>query len=187
MGLQDAVALATGQEYEEEETEETIAPERQEEPGSVLAAVRARAAQLATENTVELEIPGYNGVLVGRYRAVSISRFYTPGSNGQLRNPLTEWGVAADALATALVGLYGRNHQGELEPLAFDREVRFDDDLVALLGLQVAQRSARAVLVALCGGGEKGQSRLWSHFLTYQTWLMEGAAQEVAEDAAGES
>lgn|SRR5262249_17847507 len=152
---------------------------------SVLAAVRVRAAQLATENAAELDIPGYGGVLVGRYRAISIARVYN-GPGGQLRNPLTDWGVAADALARALVGLYGRNEHGELEPLFLDQDARFDDDLAAALKLEPAEHSARGVLVALCGGGELGQSRVWSHFLAYQAWLTEGGAQEVATDAVGE-
>jgi hypothetical protein len=153
---------------------------------SVLALVRVRAAQLATESTVELDIPGYGGVLVGRYRAISIARVYN-GPAGQLRNPLTDWGVAADALAKALVGLYGRNARGELEPLDHDGETRYDDELVAKLpSLNPAEHTARAVLVALCGGGELGESRVWSHFLAYQGWLTEGGVQEVAANAVGE-
>jgi len=152
---------------------------------SVLSAVRLRAAQLAHENTVELDIPGYDGVLVGRYKAISIARVYN-GPNNTLRNPLTEWGVAADALALALVGLYGRNEHGELEPLFSDQDARFDDDLAAALHLEPTARTARAVLVALCGGDALGESRVWSHFMQYQNWLMEGTASEVAADAVGE-
>jgi len=152
---------------------------------SVLAAVRVRAAQLAQESTVELDIPGYGGVLVGRYKAISIARVYG-GPGGQLRNPLSDWGVAADALARALVGLYGRNEAGALEPLFTDQDARFDDDLAAALHLQPTERTARAVLVALCGGGALGESRAWQHFLMYQTWLTEGEAQEVAAEAVGE-
>lgn len=153
---------------------------------SVLAAVRARAEQLSHENTVELDVPGYDGVLVGRYKAISIARVFN-GPAGSMRNPLTDWGPGADALGQALIGLYGRNDDGELEPLFLDQAARFDDDLVDALKLKPVKKSARAVLVALCGGGELGESRVWSLYMNYQNWLTEGAAQEVADESVGES
>jgi len=155
---------------------------------SVLAAVRLRAAQLAQEHTVDLDLPGYGGVLAGRYKAISIARVYG-GPGGQLRNPLSDWGVAADALCRALVGLYGREREGgELVPLMRDQDARYDDELVEALKLAPRERTARAVLVALLGMGddELGQSRVWQHFLSYQAWLTEGGAQEVAAEAVGE-
>lgn len=154
--------------------------------GSVLEAVRARAQQLQTETTVELPIPGYQN-LVGSYAAISITQFFKI-TGGELRNPLTDWGVAADALATALVSLYGIDEHGQLVDLYESGDpARYDDELLDALGLHAEQRTARAALVAVFGGGKIGQSRAWSHFLSYQNWLMEGPAQEVAGDAAGES
>jgi hypothetical protein len=184
-GLGDAISQATDQPTVEMPALENGAGGTPADDSSVLALVRVRAQQLATENTAELEIPGYDGVLVGRYKAISIARVYG-GPGGKLRNPLADWGVAADALARALVGLYGRNEAGELEPLFADQDAHFDDDLAAALHLEPAEHSARGVLVALCGGGELGQSRVWQHYLTYQGWLTEGGAQEVAADAVGE-
>jgi len=188
--LDDAITQATDQPTQEMSAVDLAEAQGLPSPNgaadsSVLAAVRVRAAQLAHEVTVDLDIPGYNGVLVGRYKAISIARVYG-GPGGQLRNPLAEWAPAADALARALVGLFGRNEQGELEPLFNDQDARFDDDLVEALHLQPSEHTARAVLVALCGGGELGESRVWSHFLQYQAWVTEGAAQEVAADAVGE-
>jgi hypothetical protein len=190
-GFGEAVQRATGEPVSDPQaTVEFPALGNGTEPdapadSSVLKAVRLRAAQLALDNTVELAIPGYGGVLVGRYKAISIARVYG-GPGGQLRNPLSDWGVAADALCRALVGLYGRNEAGELEPLFHDQDARLDDDLTEALHLDPAEHTARAVLVALCGGGELGQSRVWSHFLAYQSWVTEGPAQEVADTAVGE-
>jgi hypothetical protein len=185
-GLGDTISQATDQPTREMSAIELPTPNGDvPADSSVLAAVRLRAAQLAHDNTVELDIPGYGGVLVGRYKAISIARVYG-GPGGQLRNPLSDWGVAADALSRALVGLYGRNERGELEPLFHDQDARYDDDLVAALQLEPSEHTARAVLVALCGGGELGESRVWSHFLQYQAWVTEGSAQEVAAEAVGE-
>jgi hypothetical protein len=165
----------------------TQAPAPAANTGSVLDAVRQRAAQLGADHSVDLPIPGYDN-LVGRYRAISIARFYQVTGGGQLRNPLSDWGVGADALGTALESLYGKAPDGELVTLYESGDpARFDAELATALGLVPDGQSARAVLVALLGGGELGQSRAWSHFLGYQTWLMEGSAQEVADEAAGES
>src|SRR6059058_1718020 len=81
---------------------------------SVLQAARERAQQLQRETTVDLPLPGYSN-LVGRYRAISLARAYA-GPGGQLRNPMTEWGVGADVLAQALEGLYGVTDAGEQVP-----------------------------------------------------------------------
>jgi hypothetical protein len=193
MGIRDAVAAASGDTVAfdaidgvEEDTAPAPAPTSA--PGSVLGELRARAAQLAAQTTIDLEVPGYNGVLVARYAAVSISRIYAQ-SPGEL---IPKWTVAADTLGRALVGLYGRNGSGEPEPLQYDVPTRFDDELVAMLDLHPAERSVRAVLVALCGGGELGESRVWAHYMQYQGWLMAGVdddeapAQEVVERVVGE-
>lgn len=161
-------------------------------PGSVLAMLRARAKSLREEKTTDLDIPGYDGYLVGRYRAVSLARIFARSTGVQ--TPLTiEWTTAADTLATALVELFMRDSpDGELHPLFKDQPARFDDDLVECLALVVTQRTARAVLVALCGGDELGESRVWSHYMAFQGWLMAGeggepAEGEVAKRAVGES
>ena len=156
-------------------------------PGSVLGRLRTRAAQPSAQRTVDLPIPGYDGLgLHGRYRAVSIAKVF---GDGNVVNPvMPEWTVAADTLARALEQLLVPNGDGKLEPFAPGVELRFDDDLVAALDLRPEARSARAVLKALCGGGELGESRISAHFMAYQGWLMSGAdqVQEVARDAVGE-
>lgn len=153
---------------------------------SILAAVRQRAAAITAEQTVDLEIPGYEGVLLGRYHAISISKFNRLTGN-EVQVPFLDWRSAADALASALDGLYAIKND-EVVPLYTSGDpARYDDELAQNLGLAVTERSARAVMAALFGGGGKGESRVWQHFLTYQQWLMEGAAQEeVATRAVGE-
>lgn len=188
-GLNDAIALVAGEDDVGLEPElETPDPEMPAgAPGSVLAAVRARARELEQETTVDIPLPGY-GNLVGRYRAISIARVFN-GPGGRLRNPLTEWGTAADALALGLIGLYGLR-DGQPVPLYDSGDpARYDMELADAMGLHPVKRTARAVLVALLGGAdeERGKSRIWSHYLAYQNWLTDGTAPEVAEEAAGES
>jgi hypothetical protein len=181
--LSEAIAEAQGGSAPEPEPEE--AGVLQVPAGSILASVRARAAQLQAETTTDIPLPGYDGKLVGRYRAVSLPRLY--GRNGQMHNPMGEdWGLGADALATGLEGLYGLDPQGELVPLyASGDPARYDDELAQALGVE-AEHTARAVLVAVMGGGALGESRVWAHFMQYQNWLVAGTGEEVAELAVGE-
>lgn len=182
--LRDTVQDLTG-----ETAEFDAVTEEQPAPSSMLTALRARAHELAAETTLDLAVPGYGGVLVARYQAVAINAAYSDSASRGAKNPINDWGVAADTLARALEGLYGRNAAGALEPLAFDGPTRYDDELVEMLGLEPEAHTARAVLVAVCGGGELGRSRVWSHFMDYQGWLLavdETPAQEVASQTVGE-
>jgi hypothetical protein len=193
MGIRDAVEAATGETVEfgavTHADEDTAPAPPASAPGSVLSELRARAAQLTAQQTVDLDVPGYNGVLVARYGASSIGRIYGNSPENAL-NP--KWTLAADALGRALVGLYGRDAVGDPQPLDFGRDTKFDDDLVEMLDLHPTERTVRAVLVALCGGGELGESRVWAHFMAYQGWLMAGADGDsspelaAAEAAVGE-
>jgi len=153
---------------------------------SMVASLRARAALLRQARSVDLPIPGYGGELVGRYRAINLAKYNKVGADG-FTNPLTEWHLAADALATALLGIYGREVEGgPLLPFFNDQVARYDDDLVQALALEPTEHTARGVLVALCGGGEDGEWAVWRHFIAYQAWLEEEPAQEVADRAVGE-
>ena len=191
--LQDAVDQRLGEPPEAEVVEPEAPPLPPGEPpkvhdGSVLAQLRKRAAQLQQQKTVDLPIPGYEREgLFGRYRAVSITRVLE--QNNVINPIMPEWFVAADVLATALQELLLRNTDGKLEPFAEGVTLRFDDDLVAALDLHPDQRNARGVLKALLGGGELGESRISTHFMRYQGWLMggDGVVQEVADLAVGES
>ena len=188
-GIRDAVDAAVADVEEPTEEFDTLAyheqPSSSAAPGSALDTVRARAAQLATENTIDIAVPGYDGLLVARYRAVAINRAYADVSRDP-RNPINDWGVAADTLGRAIDEVLYVNDAGELTHLAD----RFDDELCEAIGLHPDRRTARDVLVTLCGGSELGQSRLWGHFMEYQAWLMAGdesPTQEVAARAVGES
>ena len=172
-------------------------PEPEPEPaatGSVLAAVRERARQLRTEQTVTLDIPGYDGYLAARFHAVSLGRVFGKRLDGTTPiNP--EAGMIADVLAGACDDVLIRDSpdSGVTHPVFKDQAARFDDDLVEALDLQPEQRTARAVIVALCGGGALGESRVWALYMQYQGWLLAGVTgseapveSEAARQAVGE-
>lgn len=162
-------------------------------PGSVMALLRAKAKALREEKTTDIDVPGYDGYLVGRYRAVSLGRIFA--ASNTVETPLTpEWTTAADTLGKALMELLMRDSpDGELHPLFTDQPARFDNDTLEAFNIPAPpQRTARAAIVALCGGDELGESRVWSHYMQYQGWLMGGAGgepaeSEVANRAVGES
>ena len=153
-------------------------------PGSVLAAVRERARKLRTERTVTLDIPGYDGYLAATFHAVSLGRVFGKRVDGTTPiNP--EPGMAADVLASAVDDVHIRESpEGALHPVFTDQTARFDDDLVQALDLRPAQRTARAVLMSLCGGEELGESRVYALYMQYQGWLLGGAEGNSAESEA---
>lgn len=153
-------------------------------PGSVLSVLRERAAHLRDEQTTDLDVPGYGGLLVGRFRAVSLGRIYAKASGTQTPlNPDIQ--MATHTLSGALEQLFMKDapESEELHPLFTDIIARLDDDLVDALNLHPEARTAAAVLVALCGGGPLGETRAWALYMQYQGWLLAGVDDENAEQA----
>jgi len=158
-------------------------------PGSVLAALRARASEVEADTTVDLALPYFKGLLWGRYQAVPMSRIYRTRNN-QVLNPLTDAALAADVLGAACLELLVLEDD-ELEPLTApgsDFACRYDDDLAAVLGLAPAERTARSVMFALYASSGRAEALIVSHFQSYFQWLTgEEGALEVADSVVGES
>jgi hypothetical protein len=184
MSLERALADVTTNGAPEPNPEFTPPPVEQAPASALISGLRARYAQVQAEQTTDMAIPGWGDMLWARYHAISVASLFINRS-GVPRN-MGDWRLAADALATALDGLYGRNERGELEPLQYDAPTRFDDELVNMLGLNVTEHTARAVMVAVFGGGERGESRIWVQFNQYSQWLGTGADEEAVSDALGE-
>jgi hypothetical protein len=181
--LDDDEALATEDlvEVEADEEEASAAP-----PGSVLAVLRAKAHDAAASQTIDLPLPWFDGMLVGRYQAIPMSRIYRVGRNGQLSNPLADSGLAADALALACVELFQTDGQGGPLETIGDYPCRYDDSLADALRLDLADRSARAVMYALYAASGRSEAFIVRHFTEYFTWLSGEVGEEVAEEAVGE-
>lgn len=188
MPLNDALSELVGPNgHTDSEPMEEVEASEVEAPESVLAVIRRRARELREQQTIVLDIPGYDGYLAARFRAVSIGRIFSKRADGS--NPLSvDWTVAADILGGAVDDVLIRDSpDGEAHPVFTDQTARFDDDLVEALELEPAAQTARAVLVSLCGGEEMGESRVWSLFMQYQGWLVSGVGgDDLTEgDAAG--
>lgn len=161
-------------------------------PGSLLADLRKRAAELREDDHIDLDLPGWNGRLVARYRALDRA----------VLDPLLERAVSrkgegtnamADALCLAHVELFGRDADGSLVDLFNDQPARLDLDLAEALQLTPTERSARGVLLALFGApNDRAAGLLNTQFRQYAEWLngeVDGTppTQEVIDDAVGES
>jgi hypothetical protein len=171
---------------------ESEAPEP-EVNGSVIANLRRRAAELQVDDHVDLEVPGYDGQLVARYRALGMGQVRKMIERAE-RQGAESWDAygAADGLAVGLIELFGRREDGSLGPIFTDQPARYDSDLADALGLTVPERTARAVILEVFGGGEKAEWRVGVHFQRYVEWLQgtrDGSApgRDFAERAVGES
>lgn len=162
-------------------------------PGSLLADLRKRAEELRDDSHIDLEVPGWQGRLVARYRALERSRL-DPILERAVNKKGEGTNAMADALCLALVELFGVEANGALTPLFSDQPAKFDMDLAQALGLTPTERTARGVLLALFGApNERAGGLLNNQFRLYAEWLngdVDGdgtPAQEVADTAVGES
>lgn len=161
--------------------------------GSVIDNLRRRAAELQVDDHVDLEVPGYNGQLVARYRALGTGQVRIIAQRAE-RQGSDSWDAygAADGLASGLIELFGRREDNTLAPIFTDQPARYDSDLADALGLVVPERTARAVILAVFGGAPLNEHRIIAHFTEYIEWLQgdrDGSApsRRYVESAVGES
>jgi hypothetical protein len=161
-------------------------------PSSLLADLRKRAGELRDDDHIDLEVPGWQGRLRARYRALD-RRQLDPILERAASKPGEQTNAMADALCLALIELFGVDEDGSLVTLFADQPARFDMDLAAALELTPADRTARDVILALFGApNERAAGLLNTQFRLYAEWLngeVDGApvTQEVMRTAVGES
>lgn len=161
-------------------------------PGSLLADLRKRANELREDDHIDLEMPGWNGSLVARYRALDRA-VLDPILDRAVNRKGEGTNAMADALCLAHVEVFGKDVDGSLVSLFNDQPARFDLDLAEVLGLTPVERSARGVLLALFGApNERAAGLLNNQFRQYAEWLngdVDGTppTQEVVNQAVGES
>ncbi len=117
--------------------------------------------------TRDFDIPDYDGLLVARYRLLSLeemalfSRDHNPGEDDVARN--------ADFLVYACVELLGREDDGTLVSLGDnDRPVKYDEGLDEVLGIEA--RDVREVVLEVFMGFEM---RLMLHAGQVGGWMAE--------------
>ena len=117
---------------------------------SVLAQIRKRREELKRDRHVDLDVPGFDGLLVARYQPLAYRKLREIIQRAEKQHrsdpAMEELAGAADVLNNACVGVFVREN-GELTPVTYKGEpvLRFDRDCAGALGLDEEQ-TARDVL-----------------------------------------
>ena len=161
-------------------------------PGSLLDDLRKRATELREDDHIDLDVPGFSGRLVTRYRALERT-VLDPILDRAVNRKGESTNAMADALCLAHVEVFGVDVEGNKVALFADQPARFDMDLAQALGVTPTEHSARGVLLALLGApNERAAGLLNNQFRAYAEWLngdVDGTppTQEVVNQAVGES
>jgi len=149
--------------------------------GSLLSRIRERRAQLQEERHLDLDIPGYDGMLVARYRPLPWDEVKKIGEKVEKsKNPRKELYAMADVLVRACDSIWFRDPEtNELRPVQSGEPVRYDDRLAEALGFTAD--SARQVLLATFNN----DLAVTAHHMEAAEW-MQASDVEVNEDLLGE-
>lgn len=118
--------------------------------GSVLAQIRQRREELKRDRHIDLDVPGFDGLLVARYQPLAYRKLREIIQRAEKQHrsdpAMEELAGAADVLNNACAGLFVREG-GEVVPVTHNGEpvMRFDRECAAALGLDQEQ-TAREVL-----------------------------------------
>lgn len=124
-------------------------------PQTLRDALRARFEALPTSRVKDFDVPGYDGLLVARYRRMTTAEVtalteHLPDVDPNDRESVVRAAVClnADFLCAACAELFGRK-DGELQPLSDDGvPMRYDQSFAAMMGFDVTpEQGAREVLM----------------------------------------
>lgn len=164
----------------------TYASGNGEVPGSVLAQLRRRREALQQERHIDLEVPGYDGMLLARYRPVAWERLREINERAEktLRsNPRKDLIASADVLISACECILYREEKGgdTAKVLGGDSPMRFDKRLAETMGIPEAS-TARQVLFGIFAD----DLSVTSTYVELLEWQGEGDV-EVDDELVGES
>lgn len=145
-------------------------------PATGMDMLRAKRAEAAKRTTIDLRVPGYDGLLVARYRLLDpliegreIGDRVTAQFKGDETSQIHYMHV--DTLIRACEGLYLRGDNGTLEPIdpeGTGEPVKYDHRLATGLGFDVdPAQPARSALLAAFNGNKvainihAGQLQQW--------------------------
>lgn len=150
---------------------------RQPEQGSVLDRLRAIRQETRAQTTHDMEIPGYRGLLVARYAALpwEVVRGLANKQEQGKRNPNIAPMIAADGLASAVVGFFTREPGAKLEPLTLRGEpiTYFGDALKEALGIENAETNREITIATF-----PDEFSLVAHYGEFVEWQTERAGQD---------
>lgn len=161
-----------------------------EPPRSRLDALKARRAELGEERHLDLDVPGYGGDLVARYRvppageldrvAKRISKL--PEGERLLAATISQVILACDSMWIRV--------NGELEPLDPNDTlpVRYDHRLAEALGIEITAKTTAAEVVksVFVSGTGLNVAALSAHASQLGEWMID-TSRDVDEDFLGES
>lgn len=162
---------------------------------SIIESMRAKRKQIAGDKDITLEVPGYNGQLLVKYRHLSfaevkrnIDRVNREVNKG---NENAHLDGAADNLAVACEEVFWKETSDSkviplAESLGYETPVKFDTRLTEVLDIRGAGgelvESARECVL----GVFDNDLAIMAHHTEFTEWLR-GANKEVDEELAGES
>lgn len=172
------VELRTDPDYEPEEPSAPASP--------MLAAIRAKQAAHAAEHTYDVDVPGYDGLLVIRCGPLGGRRLSTIRARMESsKSPDRESNVNLDTLIEGCREVLGRQDvQDPLVPLDDELPVRIDKRLSRMLGLPETA-SAREVLLNVFAGANDPDMAVGVAAGSYLDWCSSANGQ-IAEDVLGE-
>jgi hypothetical protein len=155
-------------------------------PHGVLAQLRKRRAALQQERHVDLEVPGYDGLLLTRYHPLpweTLQEINNRAEKTLRSNPRKDLIMAADVLITACeCMLYREDRNADTaKVLGGDSPMRFDKRLAEVMGIEGAV-TARQVLFGIF----PDDLGITSTYVSLMEWQGEGDV-ETDDELAGES
>jgi hypothetical protein len=152
-----------------------------EENPSLLDELRRQRDEIGEDQRVDLDIPGYNGKLVARYRRVEYEELATIAKRvNKSKHPQKELRAQCETIATACVEILIRQ-EGELKQLGptagvGDGPVKYDARLGQVLGFDPQGSGVAAVLAAF-----NNEVAIPSHHNELAEWFAEGDADLAAD------
>jgi hypothetical protein len=150
---------------------------------SVLAALKAQRAQIAEEHTLDLDVPGYQGLLVLRMGVVPNRQLQAIRDRAERsKSPDAESNGNADLVITGCQDVLGRaSTEDALESLGDGHgPMGLSSNLAALLQLDLASDGARGVLLALFSLAPSPELAIGVSAAQYVEWMRTGT-QEIDE------
>lgn len=155
-------------------------------PSSVIAQLRRRRAALQQERHIDLEVPGYDGMLLARYHPVAWERLQEINQRVEKTmrsNPRRELIAAVDVLINACECMLYREARGgnTAKVLGGDNPMRYDKRLAETMGVE-GVATARDVLFGLY----PDDLSITSTYVELMEWQGEGET-EVDDELVGEA
>lgn len=166
-------------------------PAEVERDGSPLSTLRDRYKALQSPHTKDIDVPGYGGALVARYKPIS-EDVYKALPKKVARLPEEERRLASmiDVLIEACDSLWERHADGTLGPLRPeddpDTPVRYGDDRLAqTLGFEPSRTTRGNVRKVFTVDGEVNAGAIQDHYIEVDAWISDVSSE--VDDTLGEA